>query len=72
MFSHDHRLNPRVLAPTAFDGVKPSFMEWSKEMIVCLAITDYQELMPLSSTAAISKDVVEKNVMFKRYPVRLL
>ena len=30
MFSHDHRLNPRVPQPTSFDGVKPSFTERQK------------------------------------------
>ena len=59
MFSHDRRLNPRVPHPTAFDGVKPSLMEWSEEVIVFLAAMEYQEL------AAASKDVIERDVMIK-------
>ena len=37
MFAHDHRLNPRVPQPTSFDGVKPSFMEWSEKVIASLS-----------------------------------
>ena len=65
MFPDDHKVNPRVPQPTAFDGVKLSFMEWSEEVIVVLAISDYQDHMPMLSAAASSKDVVEKDVMFK-------
>ena len=64
MFAHDH-LVPRVPQPTSFDGVKPSFLEWSEEVIAYLAFTDNQEFFPLLSAAAASKDVIEKNVMFK-------
>ena len=64
MFAHDHRV-PRVPQPTSFDGVKPSFLEWSEEVIAYLAVTDYHEFIPLLSAAAASKDVIEKNVMFK-------
>ena len=64
MFAHDHRV-PRVPQPTSFDGVKPSFLEWSEEVIAYLAVTDYHEFVPLLSAAAASKDVIEKDVMFK-------
>ena len=64
MFAHDHRA-PRVPQPTSFDGVKPSFLEWSEEVIVYLAVKDYQEFIPLLSAAAASTDVIEKDVMFK-------
>ena len=64
MFAHDHRV-PRVPQPTSFDGVKPSFLEWSEEVIAYLAVTDYDEFIPLLSAAAASKDVIEKDVMFK-------
>ena len=63
MFAQDHRV-PRVRQPTSFDGVKPSFLEWS-EVIAYLAVTDYHEFIPLLSAAAASKDVIEKDVMFK-------
>ena len=36
MFSHDHRLNPRVPHPTAFDGIKPLFMECSCRRSRCV------------------------------------
>ena len=66
MFSRDHRLNPPVPHPAAFDGVKPSFMEWSEEIIVLLAVTGHQELIPPLSAATFSNDVIETIVMFKR------
>ena len=64
MFGDDHRV-PLVPQPTSFDGVKPSFLEWSEEVTAYLAVTDYQEFKPLLSAAETSKDVIEKNVMFK-------
>ena len=65
MFAHDHRV-PRAPQPTSFDGVKPSLLEWSEEVTAYLAVTDYYELIPLlSAAAAASKDVIEKDVMFK-------
>ena len=64
MFAHDHRV-PRVPQPTSFDGVKPSLLEWSEEVIAYLAVTDYHEFIPLFSAAAASKDVIEKDVIFK-------
>ena len=65
MFAQDHRV-PRVPQPTSFDGVKPSFLEWSEEVIAYLAVTDYHEFIPLlSAAAAASKDVIEKDVVFK-------
>ena len=65
MFAQDHSV-PRVPQPTSFDGVKPSFLEWSEEVIAYLAVTDYHEFIPLLSAAAASKGVIEKDVMFKR------
>ena len=65
MFVQDHRV-PRVPQPTSFDGVKPSLLEWPEEVIAYLAVTDYHEFIPLlSAAAAASKDVIEKDVMFK-------
>ena len=64
MFAHDHGV-PRVPQPTSFDGVKPSFLEWSEEVIAYLAVTDYHEFIPILSAAAASKEVIEKDVMFK-------
>ena len=64
MFAHDHRI-PRVPQPTSFDGVKPSFLEWSEEVSAYLAVTNYDEFILLLSAAAASKDVIEKDVMFK-------
>ena len=58
MFAHDHSLNPRVPQPMSFDGVRPSFMEWSKVVIAFLAVTDYQEFIPLLTAVASSKDVI--------------
>ena len=64
MFAHDPRLNPKVPQPTSFDGIKPSFLEWSEEIIACLAVTDYQKFIPLLTAAASSKDVIQADVMF--------
>ena len=63
MFAQDHRV-PRVPQPTSFDGVKPSFLEWSEKVIADLAVADNHEFIPFLSAAAASKDVIEKNVMF--------
>ena len=64
MFAHDHRPNPRVPQPTSFDRMKPSFMEWSEEIITFLVVIDYQKFIPLLTAAASSKDVIQANVMF--------
>ena len=64
MFAHDHRIPPAP-QPTSFDVVKPSFLEWSEEVIAYLAVTDHHEFNPLLSAAAASKDVIKKNVMFR-------
>ena len=64
MLSHDLRLNPGVPQPTPLDGVNPSFIQWS-EVIAFLAVTDYQEFIPLLATTASSKDVIEPEAMFK-------
>ena len=40
-------------------------MEWSEEVIAFLAVTDYQERIPLLEASALSKDIIEKDVMFK-------
>ena len=64
MFAHDHGLNPSVPQPTSFDGIKPSFMQWSEEIIIFLAVADYQKFIPLFTAAASSKDVIQADVMF--------
>ena len=33
MFTNDPKLNPRLPSPTSFDGVKPSYVEWSEELL---------------------------------------
>ena len=40
-------------------------MERSEEAIAFLAVTDYQEFIPLLAAAASSKDVVESGMMLK-------
>ena len=42
-----------------------SFMEWSEKVIAFLAVTGYQEFMPLLVAATSSKDVIESEAMFK-------
>ena len=64
MCAHDHRLNPRVPQPTSFDGIEPSFIEWSKEVIAFLPVTDYQVFITLLTAAASSKDIIQADVMF--------
>ena len=64
MFAQNHRV-PCVPQPTSFDGVKPPFLEWSEKVIAYLAVTHYHEFIPLWSAAAASKNVIEKNAMFK-------
>ena len=36
MFTNDPKLNPRLPSPTSFDGVKPSYVEWSAELLTYL------------------------------------
>ena len=57
MFRSWSSLNLRVPQPTSFDGIKPSFMEWSE------ATTDYQEFIPLLTAVASLKDVIQADVM---------
>ena len=48
----------------SFNGVKPSLVEWSEEVIAFLAGTDYQEFILLLTAAASSKDVIRADIMF--------
>ena len=66
MFAHDHRV-PCVPQPTSFDGIQPSFLEWSEEEVIAyLAVTDYQEfIIPLLSAAAASKMSLRKTLCSK-------
>ena len=72
MFSHDHRLNLRVTHLTSFDGVKPSFMEWSEEHHwIFGSHRHYEEL----TTALISRSFIKGTSLrkvrhFQRSPVR--
>ena len=69
-FSHDHRLEPRVPHMTAFAGVKPSFMEWSEEVLEFLAVTDYRAFIPLLWVATLSRTSLRKMSCSKgSYPI---
>ena len=65
MFSGDPRLNPRLPSPTVFDGVKPSYVEWSEEILTFLSVTDYQEFVPVLNAVIGHKDVITKKVFIE-------
>ena len=65
MFSSDPRLNPRLPSPTTFDGVKPSYVEWSEEILTFLSVTDYQEFVPVLQAVIGHKDVITKKIFIE-------
>ena len=65
MFSSDPKLNPRLPSPTSFDGVKPSYVEWSEEILTFLSVTDYQEFVPILQAVTDHKDVIKKKVFIE-------
>ena len=65
MFSNDPRLNPRLPSPTTFDGVKPSYVEWSEEILTFLSVTDYQEFVPVLQAVIGHNDVITKKVFME-------
>ena len=65
MFSNDPKLNPRLPSPTSFDGVKPSYVEWSEEILTFLSVTDYQEFVPIFQAVTGHKDVITKKVFIE-------
>ena len=65
MFSSDPKLNPRLPSPTSFDGVKPSYVEWSEEILTFLSVTDYQEFVPILQAITGHKDVITKKVFME-------
>ena len=65
MFISDPKLNPRLPSPTSFDGVKPSYVEWSEEMLTFLSVTDYQEFAPILQAVTGHKDVITKNIFIE-------
>ena len=62
MFTNDPKLNPRLPSPTSFDGVKPSYVEWSEELLTYLSVTDYQEFAPVFQAVSGHKNVITKKV----------
>ena len=65
MFSNDPKLNPRLPSPTSFDGVKPSYVEWSEEILTFLSVTDYQEFVPILQAVTGHKDVITEKVFIE-------
>ena len=65
MFSNDPKLNPRLPSPASFDGVKPSYVEWSEEILTFLSVTDYQEFVPILQAVTGHKDVITKKVFME-------
>ena len=65
MFSRDPKLNLRLPSPTSFDGVKPSYVEWSEEILTFLSVTDYQEFVPILQAVTGHKDVITKKVFIE-------
>ena len=65
MFTNDPILNPRLPSPTSFDGVKPSYVEWSEELLTHRSVTDYQEFVPILQAITGHKDVITKKVFIE-------
>ena len=65
MFINDPKLNPRLPSPTSFDGIKPSYVEWSEEVLTFLSVTDYQEFVPILQAVPGHKDVITKKVFIE-------
>ena len=55
----------RLPSPTSFDGVKPSYVEWSEEILTFLSVTDYQEFVPILQAVTGHKDVITKKVFIE-------
>ena len=47
------------------DGVKPSYVEWSEEVLTFLSVTDYQEFVPILQAVTGHKDVITKKVFIE-------
>ena len=62
MFTNDPKLNPRLPSPTSFNGVKPSHVEWSEELLTYLSVTDSQEFVPILQAVTGHTDVIAKKV----------
>ena len=65
MFVNDPKLNPRPPSPTSFDGVKPSYVEWSEEVLTFLSVTGYQEFVPILQAVTGHKDIITKKVFIE-------
>ena len=70
MFSSDPKLNPRLPSPTSFDGVKPSYVEWSEEILTFLSVTDYQEFVPVLQAVTGHQRRHHKEDFHRRSPLR--
>ena len=66
MFTNDPELNPRLLSPTSFDGVKPSHVRRSEELLTYLPVTEYQEFVPILQAVTGHKDVITKKLFVER------
>ena len=64
-FLNDPKLNPRLSSPTSFDGVKPSYVEWSEEVLTFLSVTDYQDFVPILQAVTGHKEVITKKVFIE-------
>ena len=65
MFTNDPKFSPRLPSPTSFDGVKPSCVEWSEELLTYLSVTHYQEFVPILQAVTGHKDVIAKMVLIE-------
>ena len=65
MFTNNPKLNPKLPSPTSFDGVKPSYVEWSEELLTYLSVTDDQEFVPILQAVTGHKNVITNNVFIE-------
>ena len=65
MFTNLPKLNPRLPSPTSFDGVKPSYVEWSEELLTYLSGHWLSGVCPILHAVTGHKDVITKNVFIE-------
>ena len=59
------KVESKTPSPTTFDGVKPSYVEWSEEILTFLSVTDYQEFVPVLQAVIGHKDVITKKIFIE-------
>ena len=62
MFTNNPKFNPPFAVTNVFDGVKPSYVEWSEKLLTHPSVTDNQDSVPILQAVTGHKDVITKKV----------